>query len=246
MSFLSRFQRNKEKPDSYAESPLAHAIRNEVERITQGERFRLTETSRIEMPFSSLEKALGFGAYINWYRIENFFRKNEMAHTMYIQVSNYTGRRVAMETMAHCYRDNHFVSKLKSLVPEFDPLTELAMAIEAVSSPQWSVSITRAVIMVCRNLAYAVTGLFHGGFFVPEGTTLGDMWTVGHNWISREMDKRCADVLLGDNQTMHSEWTFLQAQKIAKNFNELAAAPVLHNTQRARMVFRERDTKESN
>jgi len=222
MSFFNRLVRGIHGGNDKEEPRFSQEVKSEVQRITTGVRVRLTPTSRVEMPFSSLEQALGFAAFVHWFGIGKHMEQNRVAAAMFWQNANYSGRRVAVEVAAHCYRNDHFAGTLSHLVRDFDPVTEITLAIEALSSAHWETCVTRAIIMVCRNLAYAYNGAYHGGFRVPPGTTLRDLRLIGLDWIAREMDQDCAEVILGKNEAAHYEYTQTQAQKMIKTFSELA------------------------
>lgn len=156
------------------------AAKYEILRVSTLEGFR-------EEPATEIEIALGFFCFVLW-NLEGI-KLNDPA---FGQMANETARIVSINFISALRNVSEVVMSIRRRVPNFDPQKEVALAMEKDSSSFWKRCLTRAVIMVCRSLAYEATGLMGGQLELPSNMNMKEMGLVAYCLLAEALDKETA------------------------------------------------------
>lgn len=130
--------------NNYYDSEIVAKIRLNAKKM---EEYRDNKT------FSEIELVLGFSAYIYWLagviRLEGTKEQDE-----YLDASSETARQVALEFIGMIKHEKTLVNAIK-METDFEPEIELELGWAKEKNNQWKFSLTRAVILIARQLAYA-------------------------------------------------------------------------------------------
>ena len=110
------------------------------------------QSYRPGQPFTDTEKALGLMAFCVWLNSAMTDRKS------YLDSPNVSAREVAIDLIEQDFSSAWATSCIRAKYPSYDPGQEVAWAVNTASHSEWNDSITRATIMICRQLAYRVCG----------------------------------------------------------------------------------------
>lgn len=113
---------------------------------------RYMEDYRPGKPFTLLEQSLGLMAFANWLRF------GKPADLLDASLVSHSARSVAVQFVEEVLSEHSTVNAIRAQVPAFDPRKEVLWARHKAHHPDWQASITRAVVMLCRGLAYRYTG----------------------------------------------------------------------------------------
>lgn len=107
---------------------------------------------RPDQPISVMEQALGFIAFACWL--------NRVEHNPDFQYepANETARAIAVQFVDEVLSEDETIRAVRKYVPSFDPNIEIGWALQRANHPLWQASLTRAIIMICRSLAYRYSG----------------------------------------------------------------------------------------
>jgi hypothetical protein len=114
---------------------------------------RGVQSYRPNKPFIPLEQALGLTAFATWLEMR---QQND---ELYLMSPNESARLVAIQIVEEVLSKKATIELIRAEVPSFDPETEVIWAKQKVSHSQWQATLTRAIIMLCRELAYRYTGI---------------------------------------------------------------------------------------
>lgn len=156
------------------------AARAEIQRVSTFEGFR-------EEPPTEIEIALGFFAFVLW-----TFKGTELRDPAFGEMANETARIVSVNFISALTNAPGVISSILEKVPEFDARREVTLAIAKDNSAAWKPCLTRAVIMVCRSLAYEATGIMGGQLELPPNMNLKEMGLVSYCLLSEALDEKTA------------------------------------------------------
>jgi hypothetical protein len=125
----------------------------------------MMQSFRPDKPFTRLEQALGLLAFAHWLEIGE-----GQYDSMYFTAPNDSARLVTIQFVENMLSEPETRRLLQAKVNSFNPEQEVKWAKEKANHSQWTLSLTRAVIMLCRALAYRYTGLT-----VSKSTLLNQM-----------------------------------------------------------------------
>jgi len=161
---------------------------------------RSLQPVRPERAFSDEELSLGLVAYVLW--LASSLRMTEQERQYWFGAPNESARRCAIEFVDLHLADDAARATVKKRFPGFQPQVELQKARNKYDDPAWRVCLTRAVIIVCRALAYAHSGIQEPAARFPEGTVLPELRDAGVQWVRSSAGNGVADqlgrYLLGD------------------------------------------------
>jgi hypothetical protein len=160
------------------------AAKSEILRVSTFEGFR-------EQPATEIEIALGFFCFVLW-NLEGI-KLNDPA---FGQMANETARIVSINFISALRNAPEIVSSIRRRVPSFDPPTEVGLATEKGNGKFWKTCLTRAVIMVCRSLAYEATGLMGGQLELPQNMNMKEMGLVAYCLLAEALDKETAATIV--------------------------------------------------
>lgn len=136
------------------------------------------QSFRKDQPFDNLELAYGLMAYQDWLdgaqRIADTYGLGEELDDYFYGCNN-TAREAAINLMKSEFRDPGTLNAI-SRSRFIDPSREISLAENpGLSSfnPYWETSLTRATILLCRQMAYFFTGLEGVGFIHIDKKTCG-------------------------------------------------------------------------
>ena len=156
------------------------AAKSEILRVSTFEGFR-------EEPPTEIEIALGFFAFVLW-NLEGI-KLNDAA---FGQMANETARIVSINFVSALRNAPEIVKSINCRIPNFDPTREVELAAEKDNGKFWKTCLTRAVIMVCRSLAYEATGLMGGQLELPQNMNMKEMGLVAYCLLAEALDKETA------------------------------------------------------
>lgn len=151
------------------------------------------QDNREEKPFTELEKALGYSAFFTWLGVYlDMKNKGDERASEYFQECNHSARAIATSFMMTILGDDSFRIRLMEIVPDMNPAKEMVLA-KATSTmgnssfdPYWLHSTTRAVIMICRQLAYNFTGVLGQVDFrlANQGISFEELGAATDQWLN--------------------------------------------------------------
>ena len=156
------------------------AAKAEIECVSSFEGFR-------DEPATEIETALGGFAFLLWTA-----KGMELQDPAFTQAANETARNVSISFISALAKAPTIVSSIRSKVYDFKPESEVALAIAKDNSTEWKNCLTRAVIMVCRLLAYEATGIMGGKLEFVEGMNLKEMGLVAFCMLAEALDENTA------------------------------------------------------
>ncbi|MDD4693667.1 MAG: hypothetical protein PHD88_04575 [Firmicutes bacterium] len=110
------------------------------------------ETYRDNRSFSEIELVLGFSAYVYW--LAGVLKLEDKAQEEYLEGASETARQVALDFTAMLNDSQELLSAIKKITP-FEPEEELKWSKTKTEPNNWKFSLTRAIILITRQLAYA-------------------------------------------------------------------------------------------
>jgi len=140
-----------------------------------------------EQPPTDIEMALGYVSFVLW-----SFKGTELKDSTFAMMANETARIVSINFMCALTDAPRIVASIQRRVPDFDPPVEAALGIAKDNGPFWELCLTRAVIMVCRSLAYEATGLMGGQLDFPEDMSLKELSLVAYCMLAEALDENTA------------------------------------------------------
>jgi len=160
--------------------PRYRAAKAEIQRVSNFEGFR-------NEPPTDIEIGLGFFAFVLW-----TLKGMELKDPAFGQAANETARIVSVNFISALTNAPEIVASIQRRVANFDPDYEVALALAKDSSPAWKGSLTRAVIMVCRSIAYEATGLMGGKLDLPGDMRIKEMGLVAYCMLVSALDESTA------------------------------------------------------
>jgi hypothetical protein len=158
-----------------AYSNEAGIVRHEVEAAS-----REVQGFRPDKPLTHVEKGLGLMAFVFWLRVGK-----ELSDETYFTAPNQSARTIAIR-FAETYLANDAIKNaIRSSIPTFDPQQEVRWARELAIHAQWNTCVTRAIIMLCRVLAYRYTGVYQPYSAYLHSIDPDVMWDVALAMNSR-------------------------------------------------------------
>ena len=142
---------------------------------------------RAELPFSEAEFALSFAAYVEW--IKRAVVETNSGHSSMFDTPNDSARFCAIEFIEMLADDAGAHSEIVDLFPNFNLVLEQVWARAREYNEVWHVSLTRALIIGCRSLAYAHTGFLTGGarLRIPPEVTIRSLADLSRDWLAAEI-----------------------------------------------------------
>jgi hypothetical protein len=140
-------------------------------------------------PFTQLELAFGYSAFIKWMEISLQKQHNNSPDFYeFYEGCNHSAREVATKFIDMANKNQFISSKLERHYGKIDNQKEMQLAGKGLLSsfnPDWNSSLTRAVIMVCRQLAYLYTGIMGDTFgLVGKGISWVELNEASSIWLS--------------------------------------------------------------
>ena len=147
---------------------------------------------RADLPFSEAEFALSFSAYIEWIKLG--LMADSAGDRSMFDAPNVSARSCAIEFIAKIVQDVDARSEIQEAFPNFLFAMEHDWAHDRATNELWHVSLTRALIIGCRGLAYARTGHLSGGvrLHIPDRVTLEDFVELSREWLVAEIGPHVA------------------------------------------------------
>ena len=102
---------------------------------------------------------------------------------------NDSARFCAIEFIEMLAGDAAAHSEIVNLFPNFNLAQEQVWAYARENNDVWHASLTRALIIGCRSLAYAHTGFLAGGapLRIPLEVTIGSLADLSRDWLAAEI-----------------------------------------------------------
>lgn len=146
------------------------AIKQEVERAG-----REMQSYRPGEPFTELEKAFGYAAFMKWLALSvQKQQRNDPDFYEFYEGCNQSAKEIALTFMDLAFHDRAISGMLSRKYEELDGAKEVKLGLNAAVAsfnPEWHSSLTRAVVMVCRQMAYFYTGVL-GDTFELKGKNI--------------------------------------------------------------------------
>src|SRR5260221_2023450 len=156
------------------------SAKSEIIRVSTFEEFR-------EEPATDIEIALGFFCFVLWN-----FEGIKLDDPAFGQMANETARLISINFISALRNAPEIVESIRRKVPNFDPPQEVALAKEKDSSKFWKMCLTRAVIMLCRSLAYEATGLMGGQLELAQNMNMKEMGLLAYCLLAEALGKKTA------------------------------------------------------
>ncbi|AHV97062.1 hypothetical protein [Paenibacillus sabinae] len=163
-------------------------IKNETTRASKE-----MQGNRSDKAFTELEKALGYAAFINWLGTYlQMDKENNPKKSEFYEACNVSARVIATTVMCHVYKDQTLYTHLKKIIPELNTYREIELAqLTATASSNsfdayWLNCTTRAVIMICRQMAYNYTGVLGQADFrlAKQGISWEELTMATDQWLN--------------------------------------------------------------
>jgi len=116
------------------------------------------QSYRPERIFTNLEKILSLMAFSQWLKYGEIAIDNGIEE-YHFGSPNVSGRKIAVTFVYKVLSEPEILSKIKEFNPNFDPVQELDWSRQRLNHEEWNNCLTRAIIILCRGLAYSYTGV---------------------------------------------------------------------------------------
>lgn len=116
---------------------------------------------RPNQPFSKMEQSLGLWAFANWLFLGEQVSQDGERYQDYLMRDNDTARFAALsfvDKKLDGFDDSGLIEHIHKEFPKFDSVQEIEWGFQKADHTEWEVSLTRAIILLCRGLAYRYTG----------------------------------------------------------------------------------------
>lgn len=177
-------------------------VQSEVRRLGKRvESFRLlngvlsSETNQEYIPFTEVEYCLGFSAFTSW--IFYVFGERDKGNDQPFNQPNVSARQIAIYFVSRYLSNPDAISITRRYIPSFDPHKERELCLSKSTTADWSVSLTRAILLICRKLAYAYVGYDNDIIQLPQITS-GDLRNMSKAWIKEALGKEAEQRILFD------------------------------------------------
>lgn len=144
----------------------------------------MQQAFRPTMTFRAIEKALALQAWLLWTRR---LRDPNDRSTVIGQSSN-TARAVAIAYVDEVLSRPDMARRLRDAGFRFDPATEVRQALTKDTSGNWNSSLTRAIIMITRGLAYRTLG-------DREAIRSPFLWSLANDFQTVHLEERAGSHL---------------------------------------------------
>ena len=102
--------------------------------------------------FNEIELVLGFSSYVYW--LAALFRLDEKGQDDFLSRASETAREIALDFVAMLKAKPELLEAVQKVTP-FNPDIELVWGREKATHNHWKFSLTRAIILITRQLVYA-------------------------------------------------------------------------------------------
>ena len=134
---------------------------------------------RPDQPFTDLEKALGLWAFAYWLSHGQMAKMGRPGDfEAHFSSPNVSARFAALSLADSRLDDPKVMSAIREQEPTFNPVAEFEMGANKSDAPEWKSSITRAMVMICRSLAYRYTGFMGTKSKVFDGVPDGKIRSI--------------------------------------------------------------------
>ncbi|PEQ95189.1 hypothetical protein CN481_04845 [Bacillus sp. AFS006103] len=160
-------------------------IKTEVSRAAQQ-----MQSNRPNIPFTGLEKALGYAAFQNWLgKYLEMQKHNNPNMDAYFEGCNHSARDMAITLMENLYKHPQYSRLISNKVKNINTITEIEFAKTVAYNQYWEDCTTRAVIMICRQLAYNYTGVLGEADFrlAGKGISWQELTLAVDQWLEEEL-----------------------------------------------------------
>ncbi|WLR55427.1 hypothetical protein LC048_24745 [Mesobacillus subterraneus] len=172
----------------YVSVEKMNLIKREVTRAGQE-----MQSYRPGEPFTQLEMAFGYAAFMKWLALALQKQQNNSSDFYeFYEGCNHSAREIATQFMELAYQDAGVNRALRHHYGSLDGRNELRLAGQGLSAsfnPEWNGSLTRAVIMICRQLAYFYTGVLGDTFdLAGKGISWNELNDASSIWLSEVLN----------------------------------------------------------
>jgi hypothetical protein len=150
------------------------------------------QVHRRGQPFVDAELALGLAAFVFW--LERGLAAAEAGQREFMATPNESARNMAIVFAEVILAGPAATRAIRRRFPDFDHQAEQLQALQNSSQGPWMASLTRAIILVCRGLAYSTTG-FQPRLTVPDDTPVAEFERAAVSWVAEALDSNIADTI---------------------------------------------------
>ncbi|MCM3364886.1 hypothetical protein [Niallia sp. MER TA 168] len=168
----------------YVSVEKMHFIKREVERAGKE-----MQSNRPGNSFTQIELAFGYAAFMKWLALALQKKQNNTPDFYeFYEGCNDSAREIATQFMDLVYQESNISRALKHHYGNLDTNKEIQLAMQGASAsynPNWNNSLTRAVIMICRQLAYFYTGILGDTFeLAGKGISWNELNDASSIWLN--------------------------------------------------------------
>lgn len=181
-------------------------VQSEVRRLGKKvESFRLlkgvleSEMNQEYLPFTEVEYCLSFAAFTSW--MYYCFGEKERGNDYPFSQPNVSARQIALDFTNKYLTNPNMIRIIRKHIPTFDPQREITLCSLKSKSAEWSICLTRAIILICRKLAYAFVGYDNDRIEFPQITTRV-LPTMSRDWVKEVLGEEAAGYVLYDYEVI--------------------------------------------
>jgi hypothetical protein len=151
------------------------------------------QSYRPEKNFSELELSLGYAAFVYW--LAEGLGERKSGNSFYFEAANESGREAAIKFTSTFLTQSKVEQSIKIKRPDFNSSVEVDWAVEKASHSKWMPCLTRAIILICRSLAYNYTGIFGEKMDLPREATFSDLYKIGEQIVKDSIGRESAALI---------------------------------------------------
>lgn len=160
--------------------PKMQLIKNEVKRAS-----KTMQRLRPDRQFTDIELALGYNAFISWLSLYLDMEPGSDEAYVHAAGCNDSARASAIKLMRNVLEHDSSRTALMRKVPDIEPVKELRLLEEVqygFGNIYWDNCTSRAVIMICRQMAYNFTGVLGETDFQLDDLSWTELFTASFEW----------------------------------------------------------------
>ena len=106
---------------------------------------------------------------------------------------------MSLNFISICLKNSYVQLLIRQRNVEFNCETELKWGYEKVSFGEWNVCLTRAIIIICRKIAYKYTGAFGDRLRFPDNISTGELIDISVEWITKVLNNQALEIILSED-----------------------------------------------